>query len=59
MTCAVGAMVGKAPTQRTGDDSIPDTALHLLKVSPISFSIARNIIDKNHYLHSMPGGTTH
>lgn len=37
--------------------SIPSTALHDLKVIPVAFVIAKRLIEKHHYLHSLPGGT--
>ena len=36
---------------------IPMAALHNLQVSPIAFTAAKEILERNHYLHSLPGGT--
>jgi hypothetical protein len=32
-------------------------ALRIIKVQPIPMSIAKNILEHEHYLHSLPGGT--
>ena len=37
--------------------SIPTPALHHLLVKPISQVMARELLVRNHYLHSFPGGT--
>ncbi len=54
---AVDVMASIAPTQGTGAGSIPSTALHRIQVSPIPTIVARTILEKHHYLHSLPGGT--
>ena len=41
----------------TGAGSSPSAALQLIHVQPIPFVAARKLIEKYHYLHSMPGGT--
>lgn len=53
-----------APTpsaiQRTGEGANPTPALHeLLTVVPIPHKFAKRIVERHHYLHSMPGGTEH
>ena len=35
----------------------PTSAPHSLKVAPIPFNLAKLIVEREHYLHSMPGGT--
>ena len=37
--------------------SSPRTALHQLRVTPIALGIAKRVLTKHHYLHSLPGGT--
>ena len=37
--------------------SIPSPALQSIRVQPIPFVAARQILVKHHYLHSLPGGT--
>ena len=57
MTCAGSAVAARPANQRVGGGAIPTPALHELRVVTIPFSIAKRIIERNHYLHSMPGGT--
>ncbi|MFC1917204.1 DNA methyltransferase [Chloroflexota bacterium] len=40
-----------------GAGSSPSLALQDIKVQPIPFVVARRIMVKHHYLHSLPGGT--
>jgi len=54
---AVGVMVGTAPNHGAGAGSSPSTALHSIKVQPIPFVVAKRLIVRHHYLHSLPGGT--
>ena len=37
--------------------SIPSPALQSIRVQPIPFAAARQIVVRHHYLHSLPGGT--
>ncbi len=37
--------------------SIPSPALQSIRVQPIPFAAAKQILVKHHYLHSLPGGT--
>jgi len=57
MTGAVSVRVSTIPVQGAGAGPSPSTALHSIRVQPIPFIAARRLIVKNHYLHSMPGGT--
>src|ERR671919_1526863 len=43
--------------QGTGAGSTPSAALQQLKVKPVPLVIARRLIEREHYLHSLPGGT--
>ncbi len=38
--------------------SNPTSPLHRIQVSPIPAQVAKTILEKHHYLHSWPGGTT-
>jgi hypothetical protein len=42
---------------RESPGSIPRAALQQLQVKPVSVIIARRLIEREHYLHSLPGGT--
>ena len=44
-------------TQQAGGGPTPTPVLHTLRVVPIPFVFAKRIVEKEHYLHSMPGGT--
>ena len=48
-------MRGKTPDQSTNDAF--DRIVRNLQVTPISQADAKNLIVRNHYLHSFPGGT--
>lgn len=57
MTGAGGVKGGIIPVQGIGAGSNPSTALHDLRLTPISRVDAKILIVRNHYSHSMPGGT--
>lgn len=57
MISAGSVMVSTATSQVAGRGPIPTAALHSLNVQPIPLLVAKEIIKKNHYLHSLPGGT--
>jgi hypothetical protein len=42
---------------RTGGGATPTLALQSLVVRPIGFVVARRLLEREHYLHSYPGGT--
>ncbi len=42
---------------QAGGGAIPTPALQSIQVRPVSVKIAKEIIVRNHYLHTMPGGT--
>ena len=46
-----------ASLQEAGAGSSPSAALHDLKVSTIPMLAAKEILERHHYLHSLPGGT--
>jgi len=54
---AASVTVSTVPIQGTGAGSTPSAALHNLHVSPIPILMAKKLLEKEHYLHSMPGGT--
>ena len=54
---AASVSVRIASIQEEGRGSNPTAALHSLLVKPIPFVIAKELIQRNHYLHSLPGGT--
>jgi hypothetical protein len=43
--------------QRAGGGATPAPALQQLIVKPVPFSMARQLLVREHYLHSFPGGT--
>jgi hypothetical protein len=54
---AAGVTGSMASLQGAGAGSYPSAALHNLKVTPIPLVMAKNLVETNHYLHSLPGGT--
>ena len=54
---AAGVKVSTASFQGARAGSSPSAALHSIQVKPIPFTAAKAIVERNHYLHSMPGGT--
>ena len=54
---AAGVMASTASVQEAGGGSNPTAALHDLEVKPIPFNVAKRMIEREHYLHSMLGGT--
>ena len=50
-------MAARPADQRAGGGSIPTPALHDLVVRPIQVGAAGALLVREHYLHSMPGGT--
>ena len=57
MACAGGVVGSTAPIQGAGLGPNPTSALNCLAVRPIPFTVAKELIERNHYLHSLPGGT--
>jgi len=56
-TRAAGVTASTAPAQGAGAGSIPSAALQNLRVRPIPFRVAKAMLVRDHYLHSLPGGT--
>lgn len=58
---AAGVTGSTVSDQETGAGSSPSAALHFspkaLVVRPIPIAVAREIFERHHYLHSLPGGT--
>ena len=54
---AVGVRVSTVSNREAGAGSSPSTALQSIYVQPIPFIAAKKLIEKHHYLHSIPGGT--
>ena len=57
MTRAGSAVAARPAIQRAGGGAIPTSALHDLRVSPIPFSVAKTLVQRHHYLHTLPAGT--
>ena len=58
MTSAVGVEASTVSFPEAGPGASPRTALHQLRVVAIPISIAKKVMSRNHYLHSIPGGTS-
>ena len=54
---AGGVAEARPATRRAGGGATPTPALQSIQVRPVSVKIAKEIIVRNHYLHTMPGGT--
>ena len=54
---AAGVTACTVSFQETSPGSIPRAALHDLEVKPIPVTVAKGLIVRHHYLHSLPGGT--
>ncbi len=54
---AVSVKVSTASIREAGAGSSPSTALQSIYIQPIPFIAAKKLIEKHHYLHSIPGGT--
>jgi hypothetical protein len=46
-----------ASNHGAGAGSTPSAALQQIQVKPVAVSVARKLIERGHYLHSLPGGT--
>ena len=54
----VGSVEAARPEyHRAGGGSTPTPALHKIVVRPVSHRVARKVVEREHYLHSLPGGT--
>ena len=55
---SAGSVAAARPESiQAGGGAIPTPALQSIQVRPVSVKIAKEIIVRNHYLHTMPGGT--
>lgn len=54
---AAGVTVSTSRSHREGRGPTPTAALPDIVVRPMPFIAARRLIERNHYLHSIPGGT--
>jgi hypothetical protein len=57
MLSAAGVAVSTILDQRIGPGASPRAALHYIRVVVVLHAIARTLIEREHYLHSWPGGT--
>jgi len=57
MSAPVVQSAGCPPIQVGDGGASPTLALHSLRVQPIPILVAKEIIENNHYLHTLPGGT--
>ena len=57
MTGAASVEASTASGPGAGPGASPRAALHELCVRPIPFTLARELLVREHYLHSIPGGT--
>ncbi len=55
---AAGETASTAPDHGEGPGSTARAALRQIEVEPIPIGIARKMIVRRHYLHSLPGGTS-
>ena len=55
--CASGVAEARPEDQRAGGGATPTLALQSLMVSPIPPAMAKELLVREHYLHSFPGGT--
>lgn len=53
----ISIVVSTVPIPEVGSVPTPPIALHALEVKPIPFVVAKEVIERHHYLHSLPGGT--
>ncbi len=54
---AASVMVSTSRFHREGRGPNPTAALQSLLVKPVPFVVAKRLIERNHYLHTFPGGT--
>jgi hypothetical protein len=54
---AGGVAAARSDYHRTGGGASPTPALQQLMVKPVPHSIAKQLLVREHYLHSFPGGT--
>ena len=54
---AGGVAAARPASQQAGGGATPTPALQQLLVKPVPFVVARKLLEREHYLHSFPGGT--
>src|SRR5687768_12612704 len=54
---AAGVTVRTPRILRGGAGSTPSAALQRLRIRPIPHAVAKAVLVRHHYLHSLPGGT--
>ena len=54
---ASGVAAARSASQQASGGANPTPALHSLQVQPIAVAVAKAVIVRHHYLHSLPGGT--
>ena len=57
MFSAGSVTAARSAIQRAGGGASPTPALQSLQVRPVPVSVAKGLLVREHYLHSMPGGT--
>jgi hypothetical protein len=57
VVCAASEGASTLSFQETGPGASPRAALHDLLVCPIAIGVAKRMLVREHYLHSLPGGT--
>ena len=57
MTSAVSVEASTASVLEAGPGASPRAALQQLQLRPIPFRVAKELVVREHYLHSLPGGT--
>lgn len=57
MTGAGSVAAAQPEDRRAGGGATPTPALQSFMVQPVPFSVARRLLEREHYLHSFPGGT--
>ena len=57
MISAAGVQASTAAILATGPGSSPRAALHSLRVAPVPIAVAKEMVQRRHYLHTLPGGT--
>lgn len=55
--CAGGVRKARPAFQRAGSGANPTPALQFFVIRPIPFLTAKILLERNHYLHSLPGDT--
>ncbi|MDP6494958.1 MAG: DNA methyltransferase, partial [Dehalococcoidia bacterium] len=57
MTSVASVGASTVSNQEAGPGASPRAALQEVMVRPIPFRVARELLEREHYLHSLPGGT--